>query len=76
MSPAFQSLGLDRLTTAERLVLVQELWDSIALEIEKVPLSEAQQHEIDRRLAAHNADPNAAVAWQTVEADALSRLRK
>ncbi|HEY2827578.1 MAG TPA: addiction module protein [Pirellulales bacterium] len=76
MSPAFQALGIDRLSTAERLALVHEVWDSIAAEIEKAPLSEAQRQEIDRRLAAHQANPNAAIPWQQVEAEALARLRK
>jgi putative addiction module component (TIGR02574 family) len=52
------------------------VWDSIAAEIEKAPLSEAQRQEIDRRLAAHQANPNAAIPWQQVEAEALARLRK
>ncbi len=60
MSPAFQSLGIDRLSTAE---------------IEKIPLSAAQQEEIDRRLAEHQANPNGAIPWQQAEADALVRLR-
>jgi putative addiction module component (TIGR02574 family) len=52
------------------------VWDSIAAEIEKAPLSEAQRQEIDRRLAAHQANPNAAIPWQQVETEALARLRK
>jgi putative addiction module component (TIGR02574 family) len=74
MSPAFQTLGLDRLGTAERLQLVHELWDSIAVEIEKSPLTDAQQQEVDRRLAAHQANPNAAIPWRTIESETLSRL--
>ena len=76
MSPALQALGIDRLSTAERLALVHEVWDSIAAETEKAPLSEAQQQEIDRRLAAYQANPNATVPWQQVEAEALARLQK
>ena len=76
MSPIFQALGIDRLSTEERLALVHDVWDSIAAEIEKAPLTEAQQKEIDRRLAEHQANPQAAVAWEQVEADALKRLRK
>jgi putative addiction module component (TIGR02574 family) len=32
--------------------------------------------EIDRRLAAHAADPTAAIPWERVEAEALARLRR
>jgi len=38
--------------------------------------SEISNAEIDRRLAAHNSNPNAAVPWKQVEADALARLRR
>ena len=76
MSVTLQSLGIDRLSVAERLELVQAIWDSIAAEAERAPLSDAQREEIDRRLAAHRANPSAAVPWEQVEAAALARLRK
>jgi len=76
VSVTLQSLGIDRLSVAERLELVQAIWDSIAAEAERAPLSDAQREEIDRRLAAHRANPSAAVPWEQVEAAALARLRK
>ena len=36
----------------------------------------AQKLEIDRRLAAHRADPQTAIPWEQVEAAALKRLAK
>ena len=71
-----QSLGIDRMTVAERIELMAAIWDSIAGEVAATPLTPAQQAEVDRRLAAHRADPNAAVPWEQVEAEALARLRK
>jgi putative addiction module component (TIGR02574 family) len=76
MSSTIQSLGIDRLSVPERIALVQEIWDSIAAEAEQAPLSEAQRQEVDRRLAAHRANPQAAVPWEQVEAEALARLRR
>jgi putative addiction module component (TIGR02574 family) len=75
-SPTFQALGLDRLSVEERIALVQDLWDSIAAEVERSPLTEAQRQEVDRRLAAHRANPQAAIPWEQVEAEALARLRR
>jgi putative addiction module component (TIGR02574 family) len=71
-----KDLGIDRLSVADRLALVQEIWDSIAADIEQVPLTESQKAEIDRRLAAHRANPQAAIPWEQVEAEALARLRR
>jgi putative addiction module component (TIGR02574 family) len=76
MSPTLQALGIDRLSIAERIALVQEIWDSIAADVEQAPLTEAQRQEVDRRLAAHRANPQAAIPWEQVEADALAQLRQ
>jgi putative addiction module component (TIGR02574 family) len=76
MSASLQTYGLDRLSVPEKLIVVQDLWDDIAAEMEKAPLSDAQRQEVDRRLAAHEANPDAAIPWEKVEADALARLRK
>jgi putative addiction module component (TIGR02574 family) len=76
MPATLQSLGIDRLSVAERLALVEEIWDSIATEVEAAPLSEAQRQEIDRRLSTHRANPRAAIPWEQVEAEALARLRQ
>jgi putative addiction module component (TIGR02574 family) len=76
MSPTLQALGIDRLSIDERIALVQEIWDSIAAEIESSPLTQVQGREVDRRLAAHQANPQAAIPWEQVEAAALARLRR
>ncbi len=76
MSEQLQTLGIDKLSVAERLALVQVIWDSIASEVESSPLTEAQRQEVDRRWAAHQANPKAAISWEQVEAEALARLRR
>jgi putative addiction module component (TIGR02574 family) len=60
----------------ERIALVQAIWESIAEEVERAPLTDSQKEEIDRRLAAHRANPQAAIPWEQVEAEALARFRK
>ena len=74
MSPTLQALGIDRLSVGERIALVEEIWDSIAADAERSPLTEEQKQEVDRRLAAHRANPQAAIPWEQVEAEALARL--
>jgi putative addiction module component (TIGR02574 family) len=71
-----QALGIERLRVADRLAFVQEMWDSIAAEVERTPLTPEQREEVDRRLAAHQANPQAAIPWEQVEAEALARLRR
>ncbi len=49
--PTLEQLGIDRLTTAERLALVQEILDSVAADQPRPPLSDAKRQELDRRSA-------------------------
>jgi putative addiction module component (TIGR02574 family) len=76
MSSTLRAYGLDRLSAAERFNVMQDLWDSLAEEVAKAPLTEAQKREVDRRLAAHRANPQAAIPWEQVESEALARLRR
>lgn len=50
---------LRKLPLDERLRLVEDLWDSIAADQNALPLTAAQQAELDRRLDAYEADKNA-----------------
>lgn len=60
------------LSVAERIQLVEDLWDSIATEPEAMELTQAQKEELDRRMAEHKSDPGSAIPWEDVRA----RLRQ
>lgn len=47
-----KSLGIDQLSLAERILLVEEIWDSIAAEAEALAIPESHKDELDRRLAS------------------------
>ena len=72
MSATLKSLGLDQLSIAERLSLLGELWDSIAAEPDRVPVTDAQKEDLQRRLATIDADPDAGSTWEEVKARLLS----
>jgi putative addiction module component (TIGR02574 family) len=61
-------LGLDRLSVAERILLVEELWDSIIADTEAVSLTEAQKLDLWRRLDAYRDNPKAGSSWEDVKA--------
>jgi putative addiction module component (TIGR02574 family) len=46
-----------QLSRAERITLVQRLWDELAAEADPFELTAAQAAELDRRLNAHQANP-------------------
>ena len=64
---------LRSLPVAERIQLVEDLWDSIAEDSAGVGLTEAQRGEIDRRLADFNASPEDGVPWIQVKAAMLRK---
>jgi len=68
MSVSIRSLGLDRLSLAERILLVEELWDSIAATPDAVSLTESQQRDLQRRLDAYRDNPQAGSPWEEVKA--------
>jgi len=76
MSSLITALGIDRLSAGERLQLAEEIWDSLEAELPEFPLSDAQKQELDRRIAALEANPDAVVPWEEVEARALARFRR
>jgi putative addiction module component (TIGR02574 family) len=76
MSSYLTSLGIDRLSRDERLVLVQEIWDSIAGEESPPVWTEAQREELKRRMADDDANPDDTVDWEQVKREALARLDK
>jgi putative addiction module component (TIGR02574 family) len=73
MNVSIKSLGIERLSVAERLTLVEELWDSIAA---STPITGAQRAELDRRLADHEANPDDVVSWEEVQSSITARLAK
>jgi putative addiction module component (TIGR02574 family) len=76
MSASLKSLGIDRLSVEERITLVEEIWDSIALDSAALPLTDAQRAELDRRLAEHEANPDDVVPWEDVKTSIGQLLRK
>ena len=76
MSTSMQDLGIDRLSADERLALMHEIWDSIAAEPGRIHLTDAQQRELEHRMAEHAADPTDVVSWEQVKAEALARCQR
>lgn len=62
-----------KLSAAERLSLIGDLWDSVA--DEDVPLPQAQRDELLRRLDAFDRDKGQAVSWDALKAELDARKR-
>lgn len=64
---------LRALSPAEQIRLVEEIWDRIAAEPDKVPLPPAHRAELDRRIEALEAHPDAGRPWTEVRDELLRR---
>jgi putative addiction module component (TIGR02574 family) len=59
---------ISQISVADRLSLIDLLWDSMAENPDLLPVPEAQQQELDRRLANLESDPAAGSSWEAVKA--------
>ena len=59
------------LPAAEKLELVEALWDSLGDSLSEIPLPEWQKEELAKRKAAHDRDPSAVVTWEEAKARIL-----
>jgi putative addiction module component (TIGR02574 family) len=75
MSQTLKALGIDQLSVAQRILLVEEIWDSIAVEAEELPLTEAQKQDLEHRLGAYNDNPDAGSSWDDVRARLWAQTR-
>ena len=62
------------LSPDEQIRLVQELWDEIAEEVSRRPLTESQRRLLDERLADEEQNPGDVESWTKAKADILLDL--
>ncbi len=55
------------LTVPEKLKLIEDIWDSVVVDADKIPLTQSQGEELDRRLASYQDIKNEGNSWETVK---------
>ena len=66
-------LSVFDLSPAEKLQLVEDLWDDLAGTPESVPVHEWQKQELARRKANLQKNPASGLAWEDVKQRARAR---
>ena len=56
-----------KMPISERIVFVEDVWDTIAADPEAVPLTDAHRKELERRIEAYHRDPDAGSPWEDVK---------
>jgi len=55
------------LTIPEKLQLIEEIWDSVVMDADQIPLTQSQKQELDRRLASYQNIENEGKSWEVVK---------
>lgn len=67
MSHPSHPFDFSHLSTTERILLAEDLWDSIAAEQDVAPLSGEQQQELQHRLAITDRGDMVYSSWREVK---------
>jgi len=62
---------LEELSVPERIILVEDLWDSIAKDGDNMPVADWQKKELARRKALFLNNPQSAMTWDAVKMSVL-----
>jgi putative addiction module component (TIGR02574 family) len=75
---AYSLKALRQLSVAERIQLVEDLWDSIAEDNPDAafPITPALAAELDRRLADYERDPSIGEDWAVVRRRIAKQVRQ
>jgi putative addiction module component (TIGR02574 family) len=58
-----------KLTVSDRILLVEEIWDTIAEDNQSFELTDAQKRELDRRLESARRNPGQGRTWDEIKAE-------
>jgi len=73
--PAMQSELTEqakKLSIADRILLVEEIWDTIAEENQAFELTDPQKRELDRRLESVKTKPGQGRTWDEIKAEFMA----
>jgi hypothetical protein len=59
-------MNIQQLSTSEKILLIEDLWESVRAESDNSPLTDAQKLELDKRLAAFELDGELGDTWEDV----------
>lgn len=76
MGQALHTLGIDSMSVEDRIALVQDIWDSVAIEAGLLLPSTSEKAELDRRLDEDDAAPDNTISWESIKTEATKRWQR
>ena len=62
-----KKIDIQELSQSERILLAEELWDSITENQDSLEVTDAQRKILEDRLAAYRVSPNEGSSWEAVK---------
>ena len=62
-----------KLSTPEKILFLEELWDSIIAEDTEIPVSESHKAELDKRLKRHQSSQGQLLTFEELQARIVNR---
>ncbi len=59
-------MNLQELTNSEKILLAEDLWDSVASNEQLFPITKDQKNILDKRLAKYSLNQDSGDSWQNV----------
>lgn len=69
-------VDIDSLTVAERILLAQDLWDSVPADSPELAIPPWMEELLEERLAEHARNPDAGEPWEVVVERIRANLRQ
>jgi putative addiction module component (TIGR02574 family) len=62
-----KKINIQELSQSERILLAEELWDSIVENQDSLEVTDSQKKVLEERLAAYRASPGEGFSWEDVK---------
>ena len=62
-----KKIDIHELSQSERILLAEQLWDSIVDDQDSLEVTDAQMELLQQRLAAYKASPDEGSSWEEVK---------
>ena len=63
-----------KLSKAEKILFVEDLWDNIAKDDSDIPFPDSHKRELDRRLEIHTTSPGKLLTLEELQANIEKRI--
>ena len=73
MEPDKITAEINRLSLTQKLIMAQDIWDSIARESGKLPMPQWQKKELEKRYAQYKQGKMELYDWPEVHSDLRAR---